>query len=80
MKPIHKFNNGVGATLCHQCNCIASLGYTDDLYCKWCIKHRKEFARLIEKDGVVFDTYLNKPYEEGQIMNMKEGLEQFKNK
>ena len=39
MKPIHKFNNGVGATLCHQCNCIASLGCTDDLYCNECNKH-----------------------------------------
>jgi hypothetical protein len=39
MKPIHKFNNGVGATLCHRCNCIASLGYTEDLYCKECNKH-----------------------------------------
>ena len=46
MKPIHKFNNGVGATLCHQCNCIISLGYTEDLYCKRCNKHREEL--LIE--------------------------------
>jgi hypothetical protein len=39
MKPIHKFNNGNGATLCHQCNCIVSLGFTDDLYCKECNNH-----------------------------------------
>ena len=39
MKPIHKFNNGVGATLCHQCNCIVSLGFTEDLYCKECNNH-----------------------------------------
>jgi hypothetical protein len=39
MKPIHKFNNGQGATLCHQCNCIASLGHTEDLYCNECNKH-----------------------------------------
>lgn len=36
MKPIHKFNNGQGATLCHKCNCIISLGRTNDLYCKEC--------------------------------------------
>lgn len=36
MKPIHKFNNGKGATLCHLCNCIISLGHTDYLYCKEC--------------------------------------------
>jgi hypothetical protein len=40
MKPIHKFNNGNGATLCHKCNCIISIGFTDDLYCKECIKEQ----------------------------------------
>jgi len=51
MKPIHKFNNGVGATLCHQCNCIISLGYTEDLYCKECIKEsRKEAAERLFPD------------------------------
>ena len=33
MKPIHKFNGGNGATLCHKCNRIISIGLTDDLYC-----------------------------------------------
>lgn len=37
MKPIHKFNNGNGATLCHQCSCIISSGHTNDLYCKTCL-------------------------------------------
>jgi len=40
MKPIHKFNNGQGATICHKCNCIISIGFTDDLYCKECIKEQ----------------------------------------
>ena len=40
MKPIHNFNNGNGATLCHKCNCIISIGFTDDLYCKECIKEQ----------------------------------------
>ena len=40
MKPIHKFNNGNGATLCHKCNCIISIGFTDYLYCKECIKEQ----------------------------------------
>jgi hypothetical protein len=70
MKPIHKFNNGNGATLCH--NCIISIWFTEDLYCKECNNHKKEFGRLIEKDGVLFDTYLDKPYEEGQIVNMRD--------
>ena len=33
MKPIHKFNNGNGATLCHCCSRIISIGFTKDLYC-----------------------------------------------
>jgi hypothetical protein len=37
MKPIHKFNNGQGATLCHQCNCIITTGFSNDLYCKSCL-------------------------------------------
>jgi hypothetical protein len=40
MKPINKFNNGNGATICHKCNCIISIGFTDDLYCKECIKEQ----------------------------------------
>jgi hypothetical protein len=37
MKPIHKFNNGKGATLCHQCSCIITTGFSSDLYCKSCL-------------------------------------------
>jgi hypothetical protein len=34
MKPIHKYNGGVGATLCNECRVIISTGFTDDLYCE----------------------------------------------
>jgi hypothetical protein len=34
MKPIHKFNDGRGATLCNECNKMISEGITDDLYCE----------------------------------------------
>lgn len=34
IKPIHKFNGGRGATLCHKCNRIISEGMTEDLYCE----------------------------------------------
>ena len=47
MKPIHKFNNGRGATLCNQCSVIISVGLTDDLYCKDC---RKEMLQDIMKN------------------------------
>jgi len=36
MKPIHKFNNSRGATLCHKCSVIISTGLTQDLYCDTC--------------------------------------------
>lgn len=42
MKPIHKLNGGIGATLCHNCTVIITTGLTKDLYCsKKCeAKHR----------------------------------------
>jgi hypothetical protein len=36
IKPIHKFNGGVGATLCNTCRKIIATGLTDDLYCDEC--------------------------------------------
>jgi hypothetical protein len=36
MKPIHKLNNGRGATLCHKCTVIITTGLTKDLYCEKC--------------------------------------------
>jgi hypothetical protein len=37
-KPIHKYNGGRGATLCHKCSVIISEGLTDDMLCKSCIE------------------------------------------
>jgi len=36
MKPIHKFNNGNGATLCNACHVIIETGLTDALLCDEC--------------------------------------------
>jgi predicted Fe-S protein YdhL (DUF1289 family) len=36
MKPIHKLNNGRGATLCHTCSVIITTGLTEELYCEKC--------------------------------------------
>lgn len=33
IKPIHKFNNGNGATLCHHCSKIINTSLTDALFC-----------------------------------------------
>jgi reverse gyrase len=41
MNPIHKFNNGRGATLCHLCRTIITVGKpTNDLYCDRCLSER----------------------------------------
>jgi len=47
MKPIHKFNNGNGATLCHNCYIIISDGLTNDLICPDCL------AKLLDLKGYV---------------------------
>jgi len=54
MKPIHKFNNGRGATLCHLCRTIITVGKpTNDLYCNRCLSERnhteEEFNLLKSK-------------------------------
>jgi hypothetical protein len=35
-RPIHKYNNGVGATLCHDCQVIISEGLTNEMKCEKC--------------------------------------------
>jgi hypothetical protein len=52
MKPIHKFNGGVGATLCHKCTVIISTGLTEDLYCNSCKnKQTIEPIKKLEKQN-----------------------------
>jgi hypothetical protein len=50
MEPIHKFNNGNGATLCNICNTIITTFLTDELYCD---KHKnmdKDETIAIQKE------------------------------
>ena len=56
MKPIHKFNGGIGATLCHTCSVIISTGLTKELYCNNC-KPTTLKEKFIEafKSGKRFD-------------------------
>lgn len=35
-KPIHKFNNGIGATLCYNCSVIIKTGLHNDILCNDC--------------------------------------------
>jgi len=52
-KPIHKFNGGRGATLCHKCSGIISEGFTDDLYCEEHGGKPKWNYKLVrERDGL----------------------------
>jgi len=54
LKPIHKYNGGIGATLCHECNIIIDTGFTDDLYCKeHGGKPKFDYKIVRTKDGLI---------------------------
>lgn len=46
MKPIHKFNGGRGATLCHKCRIIICTGMTKDLYCTKCKPKKNDNKKI----------------------------------
>ena len=58
-KPIHKLNNGDGATLCHHCSKIISASLTDALFCSqecavkdnWSYEESLKY-RLVREDGL----------------------------
>ena len=50
MEPIHKFNNGSGATLCHSCSTVINTGLTEHLLCPKC----QESALELLKESVYF--------------------------
>jgi len=60
LEPIHKFNGGRGATLCHECRVIIREGLTEDLYCEehggrpWKYKLVRESDGLTKKGDTVF--------------------------
>jgi len=58
MKPIHKFNGSLGATLCNQCSVIITTGLTDDLYCEECNNHRKKLLIEIMKEDEDLGLYI----------------------
>ena len=77
MKPIHKFNNGRGATLCHLCRTIITVGKpTNDLYCDRCLNERvkieAEFNAIHksrkDKEIQVFIINLQHEYDQGMII------------
>jgi hypothetical protein len=52
MKPIHKFNGGIGATLCNECSKIISEGMTDDLFCDEHGGKKFKYTLIRERDGL----------------------------
>lgn len=53
MKPIHKFNGGIGATLCNECSKIITEGMTDDLFCEeHGGRHKFKYTLIREHDGL----------------------------
>jgi hypothetical protein len=48
-KPIHKFNNGRGATLCGKCYVIISEGITEELYCEKCKPKQETLEEAAER-------------------------------
>jgi reverse gyrase len=54
MKPIYKFNNGRGATLCHLCRTIITTGkMTNDLYCGKCINEQVK----VEEEAIALQKF-----------------------
>lgn len=50
IKPLHKFNNCDGATLCNNCRAIINIGFTDGLYCCKCIGYGKQASIKSKKE------------------------------
>ena len=72
MKPIHKFNNGRGATLCHLCRTIITVGKpTNDLYCDRCLSERNH----TEAEFLKLKANLKK-LDAGELLAMQEYYEQ----
>jgi hypothetical protein len=54
-KPIHKFNNGRGATLCNKCYAIISEGLTEELFCEKCKPKQETLEEAAEKRVPISD-------------------------
>ena len=52
MKPIHKFNGGIGATLCNECSKMITEGMTDDLFCEEHGGKTFKYTLIRERDGL----------------------------
>ena len=53
-KPIHKYNGGMGATLCHHCRVIINTGHTEDVYCNDCADNKVVYHNRY-RDKIIFE-------------------------
>jgi hypothetical protein len=65
-KPIHKFNNGRGATLCVKCYVIISEGITEELHCEKC-KLKQETLKEAAENHINNDLDLYESLVDGHI-------------
>lgn len=50
IKPIYKFNSGMGGMICHTCRTIISTGpKTEEFYCDKC-KQKNHIIKIMEED------------------------------
>jgi hypothetical protein len=78
MKPIHKFNSGRGATLCHKCSKIITEGFTEDLYCEdhggvpnRFVLTRKRDGKVVKGNDIIYVEF-------GEDGNYKDFTKEFK--
>lgn len=63
MKPIHKFNNSRGATLCNTCSIIITTGLTENLYCDKCKLKQETLREAAEnKKNLYYYKQVMNPY------------------
>jgi len=79
-KPIHKYNGGLGATLCHHCKVIITTGLTEDIYCQDCADNKVTYLNRY-RDKIIFEhigeivtmtggTWMRWGYDDNNTINM----------
>lgn len=66
-KPIHKLNNGKGATLCNRCRKIINTGFTNELYCS----KKCEIMTKLEKIEAVIKYYYDRGANKERVNKIK---------
>jgi hypothetical protein len=78
LKPIHKFNNSRGATLCNICRTIISTGpATKELYCEKCKPKQETLEEVAERILLIEDLDLS-DYDKRHILNAMVNIAKWK--